>query len=351
MKIALTSDLHLTSRSHHPERYRALEAILTDLVDQDIRRLIIAGDLFDSSLKNYSDFEALCGRETFKGIEIHIIPGNHDSDLHGDAITAGNVHIAARAQILEPGGILLLPYAEKKTMGAEIETYAERLAAMKKWILVGHGDWSRGLKDPNPYEPGIYMPLTPRDVLRYQPVRVFLGHLHAASGDDRVHIMGSPCGLDITETGRRRYLVYDIESDQLESRIVNTDILFFNETFVTFPFEDEIERMEREISNRILSWNLGDSEAEKVRVRVTVKGYSSDRRALLAAVDGAFSDFSLYKDEKPDLSQVLLSDDLELQNLSERVAGEIESLGESENPDDPSREQVLIAALGVIYGE
>ena len=49
MKIAVTADLHLTSRVRNPERYHALANILEQLADRKIDNLVIAGDLFDAS--------------------------------------------------------------------------------------------------------------------------------------------------------------------------------------------------------------------------------------------------------------------------------------------------------------
>ena len=48
MKIALTADLHLTSKDKYPERYNALENILDQVVANKIEILIIqiTSDLF-----------------------------------------------------------------------------------------------------------------------------------------------------------------------------------------------------------------------------------------------------------------------------------------------------------------
>ena len=59
MKIAITADLHLTTKKEHPERFNALKEILEHLRRENVPPLIIAGDLFDQikgislNLKNW----------------------------------------------------------------------------------------------------------------------------------------------------------------------------------------------------------------------------------------------------------------------------------------------------------
>ncbi|OGO20729.1 MAG: hypothetical protein A2Z14_01190, partial [Chloroflexi bacterium RBG_16_48_8] len=275
MKIAITADLHLTSKADHPERYNALSNILDQMLEAHVYNLMIAGDLFDTSLKNFSDFEELCTQKKYKDIRFSIIPGNHDAGLSPSSIVAENVRIFEHPTILEvsPEGLcfFMVPYAEEMTMGDCLEAEAETLKE-RPWIMVGHGDWSEGLRQPNPYEPGVYMPLTNADIQRYQPRRVFLGHIHAPMDGDRVHYAGSPCGLDITEYGKRRFLLYDTEQDKVEERSANTDVIYFDEDFVMLPVEDEKAYITDLIRERIRSWGIAEEERSKVRVRVTVRG-------------------------------------------------------------------------------
>jgi exonuclease SbcD len=354
MKIALTADLHLTSREQHPERYHALEDILSQLVEDRIRHLFIAGDLFDASLKNYKDFELVCNRDQFRNIQIYIIPGNHDAEITAKSIVAENVKIFSQPEVIQiqntKPSLFLLPYLPGKTMGESIEFYAGQLSP-HEWILLAHGDWSDGMKSPNPYEPGIYMPLTSKDIQRYQPSRVFLGHIHKPMNKERVHYMGSPCGLDISETGIRTFLVYDLEMDECESRPVNNDIVLFDEHFIVVPAENEVSLLQQEIRKRVLAWNLPDLDLSSVNLRVKVNGYCSDRAALKATLDEAFQDFTFYRGEQPDISEVSVSEDTELQFLVDKVKERIEDLDWSASPDEPGRADILLAALKVIYGE
>jgi len=82
-------------------------------------------------------------------------------------------------------------------MGEALEGGSAQLTSLE-WLLVGHGNFSGGLQAQNPLEPGFYMPLTSKDIERYHPREVFLGHIHDPPDPPRVHYCDSPCGLDIT---------------------------------------------------------------------------------------------------------------------------------------------------------
>ena len=100
MKIAITADLHLRNRENHPERYNALENILEQIEAENIKTLIIAGDLFDKDSRNYSDFEKICKKHG--KVQLLIIPGNHDPDISGKKIVGDNIHIYSSPSIIKP---------------------------------------------------------------------------------------------------------------------------------------------------------------------------------------------------------------------------------------------------------
>ena len=76
MKVAITADVHLANKKDYPERFNALTNILDRIQELKLDSLIIAGDLFDTSYNNYSEFDKIASK--YKDIFMHIIPGNHD---------------------------------------------------------------------------------------------------------------------------------------------------------------------------------------------------------------------------------------------------------------------------------
>lgn len=69
MKVAITADLHLRTKKEYPERFNALDNILTQCVELGIDLLLIAGDLFDKESASYSDFEKTCKKTPTKTYE------------------------------------------------------------------------------------------------------------------------------------------------------------------------------------------------------------------------------------------------------------------------------------------
>jgi len=350
MKIAVTADVHLRTRAEHPERYNALENIFEQIGAEGIENLLIAGDLFDKNFRSYSDFETLCKK--YSKLRLHIIPGNHDPSISGKSIVGDNIHIYTDPAALEIDSttFLLIPYEEKAKMGEKIAE-AEKEIEGKEWILVAHGDYYGGVKELNPLEPGTYMPLSRKDLERFEPRTVFLGHIHKPLSQNNVHYAGSPCGLDINETGRRRFLVYDTTDGSVVSRDVATDDLYFNESFVIVPTDEEVSIFQREIKNRIESWKIDPSDHPKVSVRVEAVGYAADRSAVLAALEQGFERFKYFKDEGPKIERLLTSSDHQLNAIAERTMKLIDELDWDFGGDEPTKEQVEIAALSVIYGE
>ena len=350
MKIAITADIHLRTRAEYPERYMALENIFKQASVESIENLLISGDLFDKDFRSYSEFEELCKK--YSKLQLHIIPGNHDPSISGKSIVGDNIHIYTDPAALEIDSItfLLIPYVGKAKMGEKIAE-AEKEIEAKEWVLVAHGDYYGGLKELNPLEPGTYMPLSQKDLEKFNPQAVFLGHIHKPVSQNNIHYAGSPCGLDINETGRRRFLIYDTADGSVFSRDVTTDVIYFNESFVIVPTDDEVSILQQQIKETVDSWNINLSEYQKVCVRVEAKGYTTDRGAILTALTQGFEGFKYFKDEGPKIDRLLVSSDRQLNAIAERTMKLIDELDWDFGSDEPIIGQVKTAALSVIYGD
>lgn len=350
MRLAITADTHLTTMERHPARFETLQNILADMRANQIELLIIAGDLFDAHRQNYSDFEKLCRRPENEGIKIFVIPGNHDPLIDDRKIVAGNLQIFSEPTVIEFNGrtFFFLPYQQNKSMGEVLAAFRDQLP-VNDWVLISHGDWADGLHHPNPTEPGVHMPLTRRDIEIFKPARVFLGHIHAAMDEPPVHYVGSPCGLNITETGRRRCLLYDTDTNQIEKHRVSTPVLFFDESFIIVPAGDETALLRAQIDKRMKQWSLSPEEKAKTKLRVEVRGYSSDRSALDTVLQEAFEGFSFYKHQKPNIDDVSNSDDVERHYIAQQVSSNLETLDFAADENAPTDDEILLEALHMIY--
>ena len=349
MKIAVTADLHLAIKEDYPERYNALENILRRIEEEDIETILIAGDLFDKDFHNYAEFENLCKKHP--QIQIHIIPGNHDAGISEKSIVGSNIHIYTVPTAVTFGSttFLFIPYIEKTKMSEQIVTLEEEIRG-RDWVLVSHGDYYGGTKELNPLEPGTYMPLSRENVATFSPRAVFLGHIHKPINWGDVYYIGSPCGLNISETGKRSFLLYDTLDGSVVSSVVTTDVVYFDESFIIVPLDNEVPLLKQEIAKRIKSWNLDPSDYSKVIARVKAIGYAMDRSAILSALREGFDRFRYYEDEGPLIEKLSTSTDRQLNAIAERTTKLIDELEWNFGGDQPERELVKIAALNVIYG-
>lgn len=196
------------------------------------------------------------------------------------------------------------------------------------------------------------MPFTRMDLETFHPAQVILGHIHAPSDASRypIYYTGSPCGLDINETGRRRFLTYDTQQRTFESRPVQTEVLFFNETLTILPLENEGAVLRHKAAMLIESWGLSPSEYRRACIRITASGYSNDRQGLMDTLKDCFAGFTFFKDEGPDISAVSISNDPNRGILGEAMLSRIEAQPWPTGMDEPGQEDILLAALGIIYG-
>jgi exonuclease SbcD len=353
MKVAISADLHLTTREDHPERFKALEDIFRQCGELKVDLFIIAGDLFDKDRQNFADFETSIKRHAPKDLDIVIIPGNHDPEITSASFAVKNLTVYAEPELREFDGtnlkFLFLPYAAERGMGEELASFKDGLAA-GSWVLIGHGDWSAGMIARDPYEKGVYMPLTRGDITMYQPAEVFLGHIHLPYDDGPIHYPGSPCPMDITETGPRRFLVFDTETQQVEPFVVKSDVIYFDERFVLLPVEDEETFLKNLVKDRIAGWALPEDLKDRAVIRAKFSGYVADRSRSGKAAEEAFADFQFYEDAGPDLSDLNLATDSDRIHIARQVDEWLKALEWPDLPQEPSKDEMLAEALKVIYG-
>jgi len=364
MKIAITADLHLKQQDTTPDRYNALSDIIKKLATQNINNLIIAGDLFDKESQNYSDFEKFCSSQQInsKNINFYIIPGNHDFSISQNYFTLENIQIITNPIIINFGennksiSFLFIPYKTSKSIGEILSEQGDKLKNFKdNFLIIGHGDYITGLRNPNTYEPGIYMPLTRKDLDFYNPLKVFLGHIHKKAKLGKVYYPGSPCGLDINETGKRSFLIFDTDSLEVEEQTIETDYIYINESLIVIPALNEEEYIKEKIAQIIKKYEISDKDISKVKIRLQVKGYTLDKSNLLKLIKENIFKMGLkfYNDEQPDLTDVFILNDPDRISIAKKVKEEIEKLQlDNENQLDNeyfSKDKILEKALKLIF--
>jgi hypothetical protein len=178
-----------------------------------------------------------------------------------------------------------------------------------------------------------------------------LGHIHLPQADQDLHYPGSPCPLKITETGLRRFLLLDTDKGEISSIPVNSPLLYFDESFLMLPADNDLELLTSRIQQRIASWQLPQGWEDRVQVRVRLEGSAgSDRQRILNQVKKLFSPYEFYRGEGPDLSRLLHSNDPDRAEITRRFHAWLSELAWEEGPDQPGRDLILEQALHLIYG-
>ncbi len=354
MKIAITADLHL--RQDYQERFSALDNLLNALKEDSIHTLFIAGDLFDREDQNYSFFDEFA--KDWPEIEFFIIPGNHDPALEQKHFVARNIHVLSEPQIIRIKDVhfVVLPFRFGLSMDEVLAELFNRTPVPERWVLLAHGDYITGTRTPNPYEPGIYMPLTAQAIEKFNPVRVVLGHIHKPLGSGqlgRVFYPGSLCGLDINETGPRGYIVLQLPQLQLHWQRLSTEVIYFNEKLLVFPEDDEDTIVNR-LKEIIASWPIEEEERPKVILRLEITGYCRDKRATVRVVEEFLSSegITLY-DTAPvtDALNHLSEDPFNEQRLRllKKLKATLDSMPRQFDGMALSREDILYEAMKLIF--
>jgi DNA repair exonuclease SbcCD nuclease subunit len=354
MTIAITADLHLTSRAEHPARFQALEDILDQMLASSVGTLVIAGDLFDQNRRDLHEFEDIVRRAEYRALQIVILPGNHDAGLTQASFSPANVLVMdhPRPVWLEEGGLpfFFLPYRAGESAGAQLVPFRGQLPP-DGWFLVSHGDYTSGLTAPGPNEPGVYMPLTRADVAVFQPVRVFLGHTHLPFQSERVISPGSPAAVDSTETGRRGFWLVDPRHDSLERRFVRQGPIYVKEDFLIIPSPEETASLKAEILRRVAGWGFSPEERNRVNLLAAFNGCAADRSVLRTAVLEALGEIRLHPDGEPDFSHILSEDDPAMAAAAALALDKAAAVNLSEPVAVPDAAEINRAVLRLIYGE
>lgn len=350
MKIAITADLHLRRKDETPERYLALESILREIKERAVNTLIIAGDLFDRDFSNYSDFDSLC-RE-YLDLKIIAIPGNHDYQIERRFFSSPNIEVISKPQLIDFEGVkgILIPYSFAKSLDEALVEYFHQQSQLSQWILIAHGDYITSSRVIDQYETGLYMPLTHSTINRLLPRRVFLGHIHKPSNFGKVFYPGSPCSINVTETGKRRFIIYDTYTDTVEEIYLSSQKLYFIESLLLTPYNENEEILKDEIEEMVKGWGLTDSETKRVSLRLSLKGYTSDFEKTVNSIRSIIESYgiSLFENQI-ETSELKLLRQAEPERifLFEKIRESIEEL--NFESFKTNKEKVLEKAMELIF--
>ncbi len=96
-------------------------------------------------------------------------------------------------------------------------------------------------------------------------------------------------------------------------------------------------------------WHVPTGWRDKIKLRLRLAGYSSDRAKLLEVVKSTLANLNFYPGS-PDLSELNITVDPDRSEIAQRTEAVIEKMEISEDIE-LDRQDILEQALAVIYGQ
>jgi DNA repair protein SbcD/Mre11 len=229
LKILHTADLHLNTTN--PERWEALDQLVTLAVREQVDLFLVAGDLFDREIEAETLRTKLRAALGHKDLTTVILPGNHDYQSYRSGLYFGeNVYVInSWAEPLNFGttSIWGLPFEkiEGERLAGRLREMGSLMDKRRQNILLFHGellDAFYSTKDVGDEGPKRYMPV---HLSYFSPLPVeyvLAGHFHTSYkgweiGEDSLFIYpGSPVSVTGRETGRRMANLIDDDKRPLE---------------------------------------------------------------------------------------------------------------------------------------
>jgi predicted phosphodiesterase len=357
MKIAITADVHLASE--HPERFENFAALTREWEAEGIRHVIIAGDLFDAGMTGYKGVDALGARHP--ELTFHIIRGNHDISITQGMVASPNLRVYSEPafETLGSRAFLFVPYEENGSAARLIARHglADRIER-NRTCLVMHGDIAgTGLEESG--REGAYFPIAIPDRATFGFTRVFLGHIHRPHELDagRFAYPGSPCPLDPTERGLRRWIRYDADRDMVESVPIGHGPVYDEFTLRVIPDGNEVRQVVTEIGAALAGALKGEVAipASRLRIRVSLRGASSlPLGDLVAAAESALTKSGVTLERAIDSSGLALATQSPLlEEVATRALSALDAEYGSWSGTQflPERDEIAAAILRTLYLE
>jgi len=229
VKFALVTDLHFGARSDslafdaHFRRFYE-EVFFPELERQGIKTVFDLGDTFDR--RKYINYNTLksCKEYFFDrleelGIDLHMIPGNHDTyfkntnDVNSPQLLLGDyknitLHEEPTEMVLDGAKVLFVPWICVENYEKSFDIIANSDAD----LCMGHFEFSgyemyRGATNPHGMDPSMF---------KHLPM-VISGHFHHRHTKGNITYMGNPYEITWSDyDDPRGFAIYDTNTKELE---------------------------------------------------------------------------------------------------------------------------------------
>ncbi len=212
---------------------RALNNLVNLAISQEVRFVIIAGDLFDGDWPDYSTglfFNGLMGRLNDAGIEVYVVRGNHDavSNITRHLVWPPNVHefstTHSQTFVIDDLAVALhgQGFARRETMDNLVLHYPD---AHVGYINIGVLHTS--LEGHEGHE--TYAPCTVTDLIHKHYDYWALGHVHkrqvVRESDPCIVYPGNLQGRHIRETGEKGCTLVTVDNGRFKLEHHSLDVL------------------------------------------------------------------------------------------------------------------------------
>jgi len=255
-KIIITSDFHIKEGIYVDICLSYIESLMEYAIENDIKDIIIAGDIFDKSSKIKNEafvplfFKFMEMKEL--GFKLVFIIGNHDTyNLDNDSLVEtfkpfGLVIKELETIEIDGRKISLLPYTKDES---EIPESGD--------ILITHLSIADFTFDNNFHvNEKLGMPISTFKDWNL----VFSGHFHRPQNKKNICFMGSPYQLNFGECGQQKgFVVFDTESDKWERE-------YYDEapTYLKIKAKDFVEA---DVSNSFVQVEIEDKLDNYVKLK------------------------------------------------------------------------------------
>jgi hypothetical protein len=115
------------------------------------------------------------------------------------------------------------------------------------------------------------------------------------------------------------------------------------------PLEDEEKYINTLMAKKIGTWGLDERQKEKVKIRLFLQGYSSDRQKAALFIQDFLIQHHFPDSINLDLNKLKISNDLTRTEIALEVQRKINELELIESPDEPGVDDYILAAMNQIY--
>lgn len=288
---------HVIPDGRSGERQEILDFIIKTFEENECDSVVFLGDQFDKRnnpsivIKEFTKFI-----ERFSGKPVYMISGNHDKTPAGDSaldylkeITNKNWHIITD-KITKIDNMVFCPYLFKAELGGQtneenIKIVLDKLKEFsepEKNLLFTHFSISGVTSDKNSNLHLFDDIILPRLELEKYFKRIFAGHIHAASVNDKTLITGCVFNEEVGEHGKAVY-IYNTETNKFKTvKLPGRGIYKVENPKIT-----ELEEISKHnivkavISNRKIVIDKIREELKRFDGYIIVEQYPNERRKVI----------------------------------------------------------------------